>query len=50
LQLTQGKLSLTIDALQIIELQSKNDAELQNNFATADECGNLGKFFDILKK
>jgi hypothetical protein len=49
LQLTGGKLTLTIDALQIIELQSKNDAELQNNLAVADECGNLGKFIDILK-
>jgi hypothetical protein len=29
--------------LLIIEQQSKNDAELQNNLAVADECGNLGK-------
>jgi hypothetical protein len=43
LQLAGGKLSLSIDALLIIEQQSKNDAELQNNLAVADECGNLGK-------
>jgi hypothetical protein len=28
--------------LLIIEQQSKNDADLQNNLAVADECGNLG--------
>jgi len=38
----RGGLSLSIEALKIIEEQSATPTDLQNNLAVVDECGNKG--------
>jgi len=41
-QLMSGKLSMSINALRVIEEQSAEPEDLQKNMGVVDECGNKG--------